>query len=201
MRRNLYEREQKFASKIRATVGNYQLSRAILKNPNSSYIVRWKILGELLTVMALRIGFVFSVLGFLVPTVAATLKRIEGFSQCQIAQFAAALPDLQKSICTNWYMPFNVVTLELSSVMMSHLMTVSFFGVSDVFQYERRGLWISTLPRYYFDICGQSVVCAWREFELTKKSTEWNVFLEVSNSRRRRTWSTHGRSAVWLNII
>ena len=38
-------------------------------------------------------------------------------------------------------------------------------------------------------------------FELTNKSTEWNVFLEVSNSRRRRTWSTHGRAAVWSNII
>ena len=28
---------------------------------------------------------------------------------------------------------------------------------------------------------GQSIVLAWREFELTNKSTEWNVFLEVSN--------------------
>ena len=48
---------------------------------------------------------------------------------------------------------------------------------------------------------GQSIVCAWREFELTNKSAEWDVFLEVSNSRRRRTWSTHGRAAVFSNII
>ena len=48
---------------------------------------------------------------------------------------------------------------------------------------------------------GQSIVCAWREFELTNKSTEWNVFREVSNSRGRRTWSTHGRAALWSNII
>ena len=45
----------------------------------------------------------------------------------------------------------------------------------------------------------QSIVCAWRE--LTNKSTEWNVFLELSNSRRRRTWFTHVRVAVWSNII
>ena len=48
---------------------------------------------------------------------------------------------------------------------------------------------------------GQSTVCAWREFELTNKSTERNAFLEVSNSRRRRTWLTHVRTAVWSNII
>ena len=48
---------------------------------------------------------------------------------------------------------------------------------------------------------GQSIVCAWREFELTNKSTKWNVFLEVSNSRRRRTWLTHVRAAVWSNIF
>ena len=48
---------------------------------------------------------------------------------------------------------------------------------------------------------GQSIVCAWREFELTSKSAEWNVFLEISNSRRRRTWFTHVRAAVWSNII
>ena len=45
------------------------------------------------------------------------------------------------------------------------------------------------------------IVCAWREFEQTNKSAEWNVFLEVSNSRRRRTWFTHVRAAVWSNII
>ena len=49
--------------------------------------------------------------------------------------------------------------------------------------------------------CGQSIVCVWCEFELTNKSTEWNVFLVVSNSCGRRTWSTHGHAAVWLNII
>ena len=48
---------------------------------------------------------------------------------------------------------------------------------------------------------GQSTVYAWREFELTNKSTEWNLFFEVSNSRRRRTWFTHVRAAVWSNII
>ena len=48
---------------------------------------------------------------------------------------------------------------------------------------------------------GQSTVCAWREFELTNKSAEWNVFVEVSNSRRRRTWFTHVRAAVLSNII
>ena len=44
------------------------------------------------------------------------------------------------------------------------------------------------------------IVCAWREFEQTNKSAEWNVFLEVSNSRRRRTWFTHVRAAVWSNM-
>ena len=48
---------------------------------------------------------------------------------------------------------------------------------------------------------GQSIVCAWREFELTNKSTERNAFLEASNSRRRRTWLTYVRTAVWSNII
>ena len=48
---------------------------------------------------------------------------------------------------------------------------------------------------------GQSIVCAWRESELTNKSAERNVFLEVSNCRRRRTWFTHVRAAVWSNII
>ena len=48
---------------------------------------------------------------------------------------------------------------------------------------------------------GQSIVCAWREFELTNKSARWNVFLEVSNRRRRRTWFTHVRAALWSNII
>ena len=33
--------------------------------------------------------------------------------------------------------------------------------------------------------------CAWREFELTNKSAERNVFLEVSNCRRRRKFFTH----------
>ena len=27
-------------------------------------------------------------------------------------------------------------------------------------------------------LVNKSVVCAWREFELTNKSAEWNVFLE-----------------------
>ena len=36
----------------------------------------------------------------------------------------------------------------------------------------------------------QSTVCAWREFRLTSKSAEWNVVLEVSNSRGRRTQFT-----------
>ena len=48
---------------------------------------------------------------------------------------------------------------------------------------------------------GQSIVCTWREFELTNKSTEWNVFLEVSNSRRRRTWFTHVPVAVWSKLF
>ena len=48
---------------------------------------------------------------------------------------------------------------------------------------------------------GQSIVCVWCEFELTNKSAEWNVFLKVSNSRRRWTWFTHVRVAVWSNII
>ena len=47
----------------------------------------------------------------------------------------------------------------------------------------------------------KTIVCAWREFELTSKSADWNVFLEVSNSRRRRTWFTHVRAAVGSNII
>ena len=34
---------------------------------------------------------------------------------------------------------------------------------------------------------GQSNVCSWREFGLTNKSAKWNMVLEVSNSRRRRT--------------
>ena len=46
-----------------------------------------------------------------------------------------------------------------------------------------------------------TIFCAWREFELTNKSAEWNVFLEVSNSRRRRTWFTHVRAAKWSNTI
>ena len=48
---------------------------------------------------------------------------------------------------------------------------------------------------------GHLIVCAWREFELTNKSAEWNVFLEVSNSRGRRVWFTPVRVAVWSNII
>ena len=60
-------------------------------------------IGEPLTVMALWVGFVFSVLRYWVPTVAAILKQIEGFSQCKITHFAAAPPDLQIDICTNWY--------------------------------------------------------------------------------------------------
>ena len=36
-------------------------------------------------------------LRYRVPTVAAILKRIEGFAQCQITHFAAALADLQKT--------------------------------------------------------------------------------------------------------
>ena len=48
---------------------------------------------------------------------------------------------------------------------------------------------------------GQSVVRTWHEFEPTNKSAEWNVFLKVSNSCRRRTWFMHVRVAVWLNII
>ena len=48
---------------------------------------------------------------------------------------------------------------------------------------------------------GQSIVCAWHEFELTNKSAEWSVFLDVSNSHRRRTLFMHVRAAVWSNII
>ena len=38
---------------LRAAVCNFQLSRSVLKYPNSSYPVRWKGIGKLLTVMAL----------------------------------------------------------------------------------------------------------------------------------------------------
>ena len=58
-------------------------------------------------------------------------------------------------------------------------------------------------PSFYMPLpsCGQSINCTWPEFELTNKSAEWNVFLEVSNSRRHRTWFTHVRVAIWSNII
>ena len=72
-------------------------------------------MGEILTAMALWVGFVFSVLRYRVPTIEAILKRIEGVSQCQIAHFAEALPDFRKGISTNWFCPSNTVTLDLSS--------------------------------------------------------------------------------------